>query len=351
MTRYFVRPSGGSDSNSGLSYALAFATGNKFETVAAPGDELRITPGTYRQTFTTAVSGTNGNPISYVADVFGTLTDGIGGRVRITASDNDQTAVRGSCIITTHNYRTFTGLYLDSATSQDILISGSNNVIVQDCNVMHCNLGISIVGATQANCTVRRCVVMGTANQGIFSQHTVTVNNVGHIIENCKLMACQNQAVRADRVGGITVRNCTFIGGSNAVRVAFALAVGQTITVNNCIIFAETVAFQATAVGEITEDFNNLHRNSTDYSNVTAGANTKSYPPLLNAPLLNAPYTPTWLFGMLSSESLLASIAGSGVASDDFYGATRASPSSWGADQFIAGLRPSDAGRTRSSKQ
>src|SRR3972149_365873 len=111
MTLRYVGP-GGSDANSGLTWALRKLTLNGVEdTPVVAGDTIYVGPGTYRETLTVDVSGTAGNPITYIGDYSGANTDGIGGVVRITGSDNDQSATRAQCITaaTTKDYRTFQG--------------------------------------------------------------------------------------------------------------------------------------------------------------------------------------------------------------------------------------------------
>ena len=94
MTAYYVGI-GGSDANSGTSWANRKANIDSVENIpVAAGDTVYVGPGVYRETLTVDVSGTAGSPITYIADVTGQDTDGVGGLVRITGSNNDQTATR-----------------------------------------------------------------------------------------------------------------------------------------------------------------------------------------------------------------------------------------------------------------
>ena len=72
-----------------------------------PGDTVYVGPGVYREMLTVDVDGTSGaGVITYIGDYDGSHTDGVGGVVRITGSDNDQTATRANCIkATTKSYR------------------------------------------------------------------------------------------------------------------------------------------------------------------------------------------------------------------------------------------------------
>ena len=72
MTLYYVDVNGGSDSNDGLTPGNAFATITKSEDVPiAANDTVHIAQGTYREEVTLAVSGTSGNPITWIGDVSG----------------------------------------------------------------------------------------------------------------------------------------------------------------------------------------------------------------------------------------------------------------------------------------
>src|SRR5690606_15690047 len=113
IATYFVG-AGGNNSNDGLTWANRKLTLNGAEDIpVAAGDTVIVAPGVYRETLTTDVSGTSGNPITYVGDEGGTLTDGIGGAVRISGSDDDLTATRSPVISLQHNYRTFRGFRIE----------------------------------------------------------------------------------------------------------------------------------------------------------------------------------------------------------------------------------------------
>lgn len=73
---YFVRGSfaGCSDANDGLTPATAFCTISKAATLATAGSSVAVGAGTYNETITLTYSGTVNEPISYLADVGGTLT-------------------------------------------------------------------------------------------------------------------------------------------------------------------------------------------------------------------------------------------------------------------------------------
>jgi hypothetical protein len=341
MTTYFLRATGGSDSNDGLSYATAFATGNHFETIAAAGDSIICAPGTYRQTWTTAAAGSSGNPITAIGDEGGTLTDGVGGRIRFTGSDNDQTATRTNGIVIASAFRTFTGIHVDGTTAVGIVITAAS-AIVEACVVSHCGThGIQFNGTGALNGVIRRVKVAFCAGSGVMFTHTASVSNTGNTVEN--FYCCSNSAggagISIARFGGITVRNVLLCGNQFGVRVTNSPAVGQVNTLNNSVIVSNTTGLSAQATTDLTMDYCNVFGNTTARANVTAGANDQAYLPLFVMPLLTLGVT-ALIEGDLASYSPLAAIAGTSVPSGDLYGTTRAAPSSWGAVQFEAGRKP-----------
>lgn len=344
MTIYYVGK-GGNDGNSGLTWALRFLTlnGAEDEPVAA-GDTVYVGPGVYRELLLVDVSGTDGNPITYIGDVTGENTDGIGGIVRITGSDNDQSGTRSYCIHdnnTQRNYRTFRGFKFDLTTSHAIYggVAGIN-WIIEDCTFCDLPLnGIYVFNSVQEDWIIRRCLFIHTKVYGdwIKFDHSSDVSNTGHLIENCVFDGTYGGRTNFSDVGGATIKNCLFLGGQGAVSVTSALAAGQTITVNNCVIVGMHTAFNAQAVGEIVEDYNALYNNDTDYANTTVGDNTLAYPPLLTTPILFDDYQFPWKFGELSEWSQIRSIKGTGTATDDLFGMIRPleeNDISWGAIQF-----------------
>src|SRR3990172_11070704 len=117
---------GGNDGNSGLTWALRKLTLNGAEdTPVADTDIVYVGPGVYRELLTVDVSGTTG--ISYIGDVTGEHTDGVGGIVRITGSANDTTATRANCLTATSSaYRLFKGFLVD--TSSSFLITTATSI-------------------------------------------------------------------------------------------------------------------------------------------------------------------------------------------------------------------------------
>ncbi len=287
MTTYYVGP-GGNNGNSGTSWANRKLTLNGAEDIpVAAGDTVYVGPGIYREMLTLDVSGSAGNPITYIGDYDGSHTDGVGGVVRITGSDNDQTATRASGVTgSSKNYRSFKGFLFDMVTTGCYYNPAGNNQVVENCyfGISNNNVAISMTSGTAL--TVRRCCFMnggGGSRYGVGFNNGTTVDNAGHVVENCLFVAVA-RGVDTAKVGGITVRNSLFYSvQSTGVRVSTALTSGQTVTVNNCIFVGCNVALMATTTSEFVENYNALFANVTDRTNVSTGANSNAYPWLPDA--------------------------------------------------------------------
>lgn len=355
MPIYYVG-AGGSDLALGTSWATRLATltgaedahgGGTPKPAIAPGDSVYVAPGVYRELLTCDVSGLAGQPITYVADTTGEHTDGVGGVVRISGSNNDQVAVRANCITAEGiNYRTFRGFMLDGCSQNNIstgVVTGCTNWIVEDCNIYDCYVsGILVRGVAQSSWIIRRCLLCGIGSSGLLCFFG-TASNTNHLVQNCQFISGVAFAgIRIIAVGGIAIRNDLFIGGLVGIHVSNALPVGQTDTVNNCNIYGCFTGLQATVVGEITENYNNLY-NFTARTNVAVGANSTAYPPVFQPPVLNSGaaqvsgFLLPWVFGSLSSWSKIRAISGASEATEDLFGIARpatAALNSWGPVQF-----------------
>lgn len=285
MTIYYVG-SGGSNGNSGTSWANRKLTLNGAEDIPlTAGDLVYVGPGTYRETLTVDVSGSNGNPITFVGDYGGANTDGVGGVVRVTGSDNDQTPTRNNVISASgKSYRTFRGFSLDmnNANQGMVQVTGtSTNWIIEDCALTQTTGSrlINFDGGGSAH-TVRRCLFAYGNSIGVYFTNSATVDNTGSLVENCIFLAARQAGIRNGRIGGVTIKNCSFIGCGTGIHFETAPTAGQTMTVNNCIMIANTTAFQSVSSGYLVEDYNALFSNSTDRTNVSVGSNSNAYPPL-----------------------------------------------------------------------
>jgi len=349
VTTYYVGP-GGSDGANGKNWGQRKLTLNGAEDIAVvAGDTVYVGSGVYREQLTCDVSGASGNPITYIGDVTGENTDGVGGIVRITGSDNDQTAARQRCINgTNQDYRTFRGFSFDTTTDQLILGStDTNNWIVEDCTFQNAGLqSIRVTGDNQTGWIIRRCDFLFSDDDEIIFISGSGVDNAGHVVESCVFTAAatlSGRGITCDDVGGITIRNCNFAGLQRAI-LTTALGGGAPVAnvVNNSVFYGNRFALWATNLGDMTENHNNLHANETDRTNVAVGAGSTTYPLLLLPPLLSDGFVFPYKLGALSQWSQVRAIAGTNEPSTDFYGLTRpTSPTekSWGAVQFFDVLR------------
>lgn len=358
MAIRYVGP-GGNDGNNGLTWALRKLTLNGVEdTPVVAGDTVYVGPGVYREMLVGDVSGNLGNIITYIADVSGEHTDSVGGIVRVTGSDNDQTVVRARGIdVNEKDYRTFRGFYVDTCSTAGIDINKCENVIIEDCVVFHCPTGIAGSGTDSLNCTIRRCIIILQENYCIAFWDAATTDDNGHLIENCILGMTPTVAVEINRTGGITVRNCFIAGCYMGIRVNVALAIGQTITVNNCVLTSLEFGVSATAIGEIVENYNTFFMNNTDRANTNVGAQSQAYTPIMLPPLLHSGVSQIsgfkfpWWIGELSEWSQIAAITGSNEPTEDLRGIARpvtASKNSWGPCQFFDMERETGTVRTGS---
>lgn len=279
MATYYVG-SGGDNGNNGTTWALRKATLNGAEDIpVSAGDTVYVGPGTYRELLTCDVSGSAGSPISYIGDYTGANTDGVGGVVRITGSDNDSTRVRASSIVgSAKDYRTFQNFVFDACTGSLVDNTNGDSWTIDKCAFYSWSGSPDlIIQSTALNNTVSNCLFIPAYGAGpyvIRFTHSSVHNDSGHVVSNCIIIGGSNaNQILSDKVGGITVKNCLLFCGAVAVRVNTALDTGQVMTVNNCIIYGAQIALRATTTAEFVENYNLLLA-QTPRSNVNVGANS-----------------------------------------------------------------------------
>lgn len=341
MATYYVG-AGGNNSNDGLSWAQRKLTLNGAEDIpVAAGDTVYVGAGTYRETLTCDVSGSSGSPISYIGDYDGSHTDGVGGVVRITGSDNDQTVTRSRCILCLKNYRTFMGFVIDAASGAGIYTADTD---ITDMTVEKCYFANNMTGVTNAN----RISVNFTARNCFFTNHvrSISFGSVGDdtngLIENCLFVGGSHFSEGTIRLkhGGFTIKNCTFYANYTCI-LADTLTAGQTITVNNCNFYEGRTGIQAITAGNIIEDYNNIWKMEIARSNVTAGAHSTAYPmhfdtrwffEMVNGGTMLSPFD-------LASYSQLINVAGTSPTTADIRGTTvQGAEREWGALEYDSTL-------------
>ena len=356
---------GGNDGNSGLTWALRKLTLNGAEdTPVVAGDDVYVGPGVYRETLTLDVAGNAANPITYIADVTGEHTDSVGGVVRITGTDNDQSSLRNNVIDNSpgpRDYRTFRGFRFDGSASHCFNYIGGGNVI-EDCSFLEIDT-IGIYTWTGADITdtihVRRCLFIGQPDAGITLQGGGGADrDIDILIENCIFIGGgYSYGILLEDIGDVNVRNCLFIGTAVGIRCPNTLAAVTANNVNNCIFYSNITAVEAAQVGDVVENYNAFYENSTDRTLVNVGAQSNTYMPVLSMPLLHSGVSQgsgfkfPWWFGELSEWSQIQAITGSNEPTEDLRGIARpvtASKNSWGPCQFFDAERETGTKRTGS---
>ena len=266
--------------------------------------------------------------IEYIADVTGEVTDGIGGIVRITGSDNDTTAARASCIATSgFDYRVFLGFTLDLTSGTMVDLTSGEHILLEgitlQCSV---SFAINITGADQLAHTLRHCIFMHNGSTNLQLNHGADVDDSGHVIENCRLYNTTGDNVIINNIGGNTFKSDFLLGGGDTIDCSGSPTTGQTTVVTGCILVQSSGnALEATTLGDIIEDYNNFWENTALRSNVGIGGNSVAYPPLFHMPILLNGYRFPWQFGALSEWSGLGALTGWAqyAVGDDFFGITR----------------------------
>lgn len=345
---------GGNDGNSGLTWALRKLTLNGAEDVpVAAGDTVYIGPGVYREMLTVDVAGGAGNLITYIGDVTGENTDGVGGIVRITGSNNDQTIVRADCIRANllKNYRVFRGFLFDMTSDPLIYCTlHCQYWTVEDCVFLTGDADAFLsAGEWLIGVTIRRCLFLGTypylyAIAFDCAPGGGNAQNIQSLVENCMFISGQGRGIAIYEAGGVTARNSTFMTGQYAMRILASPPGGFTANaVNNCILTTMDVGVRAVILGEIMEDFNTFFANATDRTNVAVGGNSITFPPLFQPPILHAGtgqisgFKLPWWMGLLSEWSQVRAITGVNEPGVDLLGIGRpaaAAKNSWGSLQF-----------------
>jgi hypothetical protein len=310
----------------------------------AAGDFVWVGAGVYRELLTVDVSGGAGASITYTGDVTGEHTDGVGGLVRVTGSDNDTTTARNNCITSNgKNYRTFQNMHFDMAAQSALNIIGNpTNWIIQDFTLNGCPTSGSpaiYFEGTGKTIVVRRGRLSGARARCLHFWSGVNNDNSASLVENCIMQSEHNGTGVYDvNWGGVIVNNCAVRGGYVGVWVETAMGAGQCLTVQHSVISNCHYGIWVSTLGYVVEDYNAFSNNGTNRTNVAVGAHSNIYPPLFDLGILQAGYPRPWPFGALSQYSALRAIAGNGAeATDDLNGITKppnSAQKSWGAMQW-----------------
>lgn len=302
MATYYVGI-GGNNANAGTSWAQRKATLNGAEDIpVAAGDTVYVGAGTYRETLTCDVSGSSGSPISYIGDYDGSHTDGVGGVVRITGSDDDITITRANGIVASaKNYRTFKNLQINMTSGGAIdltsnglsdltfenihAIDGASSIYIYNNNGTITNLSIT-------NCYLKHVVI--TYGSGSIGKPTVNT-----VISNCIFLGANgannanDTGIALNRHKDVVIKNCLFTNMTTGIKVQIT---DSPHFVYNCVFDNCYYGITADDTGDVTEDYNSFWRCATARSNVNAGANSLAYPYLPDS---------RWFFEMVNGGSLV----------------------------------------------
>lgn len=359
-TTYYVGV-GGDNGQDGTTWAKRKLTLNGVEDIpVVAGDTVYVGAGTYRELLTVDVSGSaEAGAISYIGDYDGSHTDGVGGVVRITGSDNDLTGARASCITgTTKHYRTFQGFVFDISTSNLVSITTSTNWTIDKCYFGPyggVSAGVYSAGAGQAGHTISNCVFMGcggNTSRGVYFYHSSQVTTAAHVVSNCVVHMTghnNNACIATEYVEGLTVKNCTLAHSGYGVRALNVSA--STVAVNNCVITGHSVAgLAAGTLGFLVEDYNAIYACAAARSNVGDGAHSNAYPMLLDT---------RWFYELVGGGSVLSpfdmasycqlvNVAGTSPTSTDMRGTSvQGAQREWGALEYDSTLEIEGGGGRR----
>ena len=287
MTTYYVGP-GGNDGNSGETWALRKLTlAGVGDAGLHWGDVVYVAPGVYRETLTVAKSGSAGaSVITYIGDKTGEHTDGVGGLVRITGSNDDKTMTRSNCILVDgFNYRTFRGFHLEGSTASACSMYGCKYCTFELSSISGSTKGVAFDSTANslAN-TVQNCY-LGVIGNNVVTDYNggVEAGNPGHLVQSCIIGPWSGgwiPGVRITKGGGFTIKNCAIMGGYQGL---LSDTTGHSpVYIYNSMIMCCTLGIQAQVVGDIVEDYNTFWGNGTDRTNVAVGAHSVSYPALFD---------------------------------------------------------------------
>jgi hypothetical protein len=344
---------GGSDAANGLTWATRKLTLNGAEdTPVVAGDIVYVGPGSYESSsvlLTCDVNGSAGNPITYVGDVTGEHTDGIGGIVRLAATTNNLSGSAVNIIDASKSYRTFRGLAFGGSGDGNAAISilpGGSNIIIEDCYLTQGGTGVYVASFTpDPVLIIRRCIFSGYSVACINFDTGVDVG-ITALIENCVFSQfLVTNGIAMGAVYGITIKNCTFANCYYCINVNTNPS-GGTNSVRNCVFIDNYYPLNAPSGGGtyLTENYNVFDpSNTTARTNVNVGANSTSnwvnheMPVLIDGQVIGS-----WLPWRPSRWSDHRRKTGTSEATDDLFGITRpttSSKNSWGAIQYQEPIR------------
>jgi hypothetical protein len=297
MATYYIRKTG-SDAAAGTSAGAAWLTIGKALGAAgiASGDTVYIGAGVYREVVTVNMTSATAETF-IIGDVDGKFT-GDAGEVQFTAyTTNDTTAPSGSAVLELNGRDFLTFKYI-------LIIPGSGITIVAttatstDIKFIRCSFiagfqgnGSHITHTTAANIaanwTIDSCLFIGGINTTILFTLTRPATadfNYNIVIKNCLFVAQQSYCIYLQSTGantfnggGVTISNCTCIGGYPFARTEVNVSTTiPGVNIYNCFSLGTGGFASADTSGQIVEDYNFILGSSNPRTNTTAGVHSIS---------------------------------------------------------------------------
>ena len=322
MTTYYVDPVSGNNSNAGTSFALAFATTAKAESVVVAGDTVRLcATGTESLTSTNTIAlSTNGTAAANITwqGYNNTGTSPLTGTNYYTISGSGMSASTDILSSAGVQYRNINNVAFTASKRNIIGVTGDSGYTVQFNNCSFTAPGTNVVATTSgSNGTAIMffsCVMTGGGSGG----STVALSSVANR-NGCTLIGCTVTAFGTvmfpssieggngteSYIGNIFANNATVMGpniynaasqvtnnvfynNTVAMYISDRSAAARFYYITNNTFVNNTTAFLANASNNCfgLEDYNHLYNNGTNYNGagLVAGAHDISGAPLFNNP-------------------------------------------------------------------
>ncbi len=277
----FLSIGDGNDSNDGSTPALGKATSASAMSGWSGGNNRLIIlcrdpsgQATLRETITPP-SGTSGNPNWIIYDCYG-VYDGVGGRIRHSGSDDDDTTTRSTCIdltgISHFNVRSsvpslrFAPLF-DGSSGTFILANGCDTIDIRFLDFSACvNEAVAWSASSGTNLTLYGCRMVSGAGLAYCGANSLVDSNI--------VIGCDKMAAANNNAGNTVFQNNLVIDCNYGVNLFSPISTAN-VARGNVLMRIGTYSFSGNAGGLLTEDYNLIMR-SGPRNNVTAGSNSVS---------------------------------------------------------------------------
>jgi hypothetical protein len=269
------------------------------------GNDVFIAPGVYRETLGFGMSSP-GSVVTFQGDPGNTqqFTDGAPGvpvspgESRVTNyTTNDTTAPAAAIVFstTTKSNLTFSDLYLVSGSVSAVLsLTNGTAITFNDCVFEACNSGAANLMSlnpavdTNSNWNFNRCVFVSLAGSALFlatlPTSTVADYSAGITLTDCLLVQAGTSncftvtasGANSFKGGGVSLVNCTLLGGGGFQTNNVNLSITFPCTVNNCLVLAGSgTGIAAQSTSQVTESYNRIIA-TTARTNVLVGTGSVS---------------------------------------------------------------------------